>query len=209
MTDLRQLPSNHPQNELRAMVLGLAALALLCGGCAGFRQKFGIANDVKPTLDERHSETVRNFESRRDNAQLQGALARFRSGNTAEAQDLIGVIVKRNPEHLAARIAMAELLLMQDNPEEALQHLEFVAKRAPNDVSTKHLLGVAHEALGQMDVALACYQQAAKLEPQNEIYQTSYQCALEAAGGRPAANLASLPATAPTTAAADRAPAVR
>jgi hypothetical protein len=52
---------------------------------------------------------------------------------------------------------------------------------------------MTHEALGHMDVALACYQEAAKLEPQNEIFQASYQCALDSTGGNREANLAAVP----------------
>ena len=45
----------------------------------------------------------------------------------------------------------------------------------PEDAKAHNNLGVAYEALGNMDEAIASYQQAAELEPSNKYYRLNYR----------------------------------
>ena len=45
----------------------------------------------------------------------------------------------------------------------------------PEDAKAHNNLGVAYEALGNMDEAIAAYQRAAELEPNNKYYRLNYR----------------------------------
>lgn len=45
----------------------------------------------------------------------------------------------------------------------------------PEDSKAHNNLGVAYEALGNMDEAIASYQRAAELEPKNKYYRLNYR----------------------------------
>jgi len=45
----------------------------------------------------------------------------------------------------------------------------------PDDSKAHNNLGVAYEAVGNMDAALTAYQRAAELEPENKYYRLNYR----------------------------------
>jgi tetratricopeptide (TPR) repeat protein len=167
-----------------------ARLAILCillaitAGCSGIASKLGVGQDVAQEQERRQAKLLRDFSARRDEAQYQAALARYRTGGTDEAKALLEKLLTSSPDHLPARLALAEILLIEERPEAALEHIRFVTQRAPGDPSARHLEGLAHDALGQQDAAFACFEQATKLDPKNEIYRATFQTAVEGLVGQ-------------------------
>jgi len=69
----------------------------------------------------------------------------------------------------AIRVAQAELW------NEAVFRWEQVIDIDPGNAKAYNNLGVAYEALGKMDEAIAAYQRAAELEPDNKYYRLNYR----------------------------------
>ena len=70
---------------------------------------------------------------------------------------------------------MAESLLAADRPDEAIAFLQPAVVGHPDDARVHHLMGMLLDATGQRADALGFYEQAARLQPGNDVYQVSYQ----------------------------------
>jgi Flp pilus assembly protein TadD len=140
-------------------------------GCAGWKQTI-----QKPTIsenrEERATEAVRNFENRRDAAQLEAALDRWRQGNPAMAESMLLAIVKRRPDNYDARMRLAELLWSRSDAA-AEPHLRAVLEAQPARAEAHHALGLLLDGTGRVDEARHHLAKAAELEPENEIYRTT------------------------------------
>ena len=69
----------------------------------------------------------------------------------------------------AIRAAQAQLW------NEAIFRWKQVINVDPDDSKAHNNLGVAYEAVGNMDAAVAAYQRAAELEPDNKYYRLNYR----------------------------------
>ena len=69
----------------------------------------------------------------------------------------------------AIRAAQAQLW------NEAIFRWKQVINVDPDDAKAHNNLGVAYEAVGNMDEAIAAYQRAAELEPGNKYYRLNYR----------------------------------
>ena len=69
----------------------------------------------------------------------------------------------------AIRAAQAQLW------NEAVFRWKQVINIDPDDAKAHNNLGVAYEAIGNMDAALTAYQRAAELEPDNRYYRLNYR----------------------------------
>ena len=69
----------------------------------------------------------------------------------------------------AIRAAQAQLW------NEAIFRWKQVINIDPDDSKAHNNLGVAYEAIGNMDAALAAYQRAAELEPDNKYYRLNHR----------------------------------
>ena len=69
----------------------------------------------------------------------------------------------------AIRAAQAQLW------NEAIFRWKQVINIDPDDSKAHNNLGVAYEATGNMDAAIAAYQRAAELEPDNKYYRLNYR----------------------------------
>ena len=69
----------------------------------------------------------------------------------------------------AIRAAQAQLW------NEAIFRWKQVINIDPDDSKAHNNLGVAYEAVGNIDAALAAYQRAAELEPDNKYYRLNYR----------------------------------
>lgn len=66
--------------------------------------------------------------------------------------------------------SLAELgrtLLREHRAKDAIAMLELNARQYPDDAATYYELGLAHEALGQKDAAIAAYEKVLQLQPRN------------------------------------------
>ncbi|MEX2185273.1 MAG: tetratricopeptide repeat protein [Pirellulales bacterium] len=159
--------------------LALVVVATSSAGCASVTKRAGTDEDVHVLRAEQREKAVAEFESKRDAAQLQAALERLRCGATDDARAMLEAIVARNADFLPARLLLAEILLESNQPALALEQARLVVERAPREASARHIEGLILEALGRPDEALASFQQAADLEPDNEVYQLSYRTAAD------------------------------
>jgi len=145
---------------------------VLTSGCAGWKQN--TQKTVTDQREDRAADAVRNFENRRDAAQLEAALDRWRQGNTAMAESMLASIVKRRPDNYDARVRLAELLWSRSDAA-AEPHLRAVLEAQPNRAEAHHALGLLLDGTGRADEAREHLAKAAELEPENEIYRTTYE----------------------------------
>jgi Flp pilus assembly protein TadD len=169
-----------------------AALALSATGCASLTNRTGTGEDIHALRVERQQKVLAEFESRRDAAQFQAAMGRLRCGDVANARSMLETIVDRNEKYLPARLALAEISLEANQASLALEHAQYVVAAAPKEAAPLHVQGLALEALGRTDEALASLQQAVDLAPENEVYRLSFQTAAQAVAA-PEANATRLP----------------
>jgi Flp pilus assembly protein TadD len=175
---------NHSAKQRWMLKLAaIVATGSLSMGCSSISKSPLDTEDVRAQRAKRHEQVVAEFEARRDATQYQAALARIRCGDVDEARVILESVLKRNADYLPARLALAEILLEANQPEQALEHAQFVVERAPQEAAPRHVVGLILEAAGRTDEALAHFQQATDLEPANEVYRLSFQTTAEAIAG--------------------------
>jgi tetratricopeptide (TPR) repeat protein len=152
-------------------------LAASAAGCAsGFFPK-PKAEDVAVAQEQRHEEVVAAFEEKRDQAQFQAAMIRWREGDAAACRELTEKLLARNPRHRGGRLLRAELNLIDEKPELALADIEKLVAEHPRDAEVCHMLALLFEATGKRAEALAHFERAAELAPESEVIVASYQAA--------------------------------
>lgn len=118
---------------------------------------------------------IADFETRRDQAQLDAALNRWREGNAAACEQGLRQLVESRPEFVEARVQLGEWLLMQEDVAGARAQLMEALRLNPGHAAAHHSLGLVLEATGQTSEAQAAFQRARELEPENGLYQLSAQ----------------------------------
>ena len=155
----------------RLAVLCVIGWLISSVGCAGWKQKV-----KKPELPEdreaRAESAVRDFEKRRDAAQLSAALDRWKQGDAAAAEAALTALIRRQPECNDARLRLAEILWSRGDVA-AEPHLRAVIKAQQDRAEAHHALGLLLDGTGRSDEARLHLTKAAELEPDNEIYRTT------------------------------------
>ena len=115
----------------------------------------------------------------------------MRQGKRNEAAEINAQILKANPEDNDAKGLEASLLLDRGDVNKALQELQGVVTRAPDNPVARFNLGRAHAALGQDEQARQMYQKAIELRPdyvmarlalaQLQVRRSEFDAALKAA----------------------------
>jgi predicted Zn-dependent protease len=150
-------------------------LAASAAGCAsGFFPK-PKAEDVAAAQEKRHEEVVAAFEQKRDSAQFEAAMVRWREGDAAGCRELIEKLIVRNPKHRGGRLLRAEINLLDEKPELALADIEKLVAENPQDAEACHMLALLLEATGRQAEALVHFERAADLAPESEVFAASYQ----------------------------------
>jgi Flp pilus assembly protein TadD len=173
--------------------IALAVVVTATAGCTSIAKRAKLDRDVQAVREERQEKVVAEFEARRDAAQYQGALGRLQCGDVDDARVMLEAIVARNAEFLPARLLLAEILLESNQPALALEHARYVVDRAPKEASVRHVEGLILESLGRRDEALASFQQALDLAPDNEVYRLSFQTTADQIASRPTSGEAPSP----------------
>jgi predicted Zn-dependent protease len=156
----------------------LVALMLIClsaSGCATPKLWKPSGSDVAPLRGQRREEALSRFDSHRDHAQYQAAMDRWRANDPFTCEAQLRGIVSRNPKHLEARQALADLTLDRGDTAAAEQELREILKVAPDDPQTHHSLGLLLQSLNREVEALPRLQKAAELAPDNTLYQLCVQ----------------------------------
>jgi Tfp pilus assembly protein PilF len=151
----------------------LTFVLLLASGCAGFRENV-FSPGVTPPRQKRSSEAIHEFEDRRDAAQLAAALDRSRQGDTARAEAMLAALVNRRPDYIDARLRLAEILWSRED-DSAEQHLRAIIQSNPVHAEAHHTLGLLLSATARTSEAHQHLLKAVELEPQNEVFATTYR----------------------------------
>ncbi len=164
---------------------------------------------MKTSPSNKRSEPPRPFGPLKRSGILPNSRPRsaLREGNLTACREQLELLLQRNPTAHEARLLLAEVLLSEDEFDVARGHVEQVLAAKPKDAASQHMMGLLLEAQCQDTEALAYYQRAAELAPDNEQYVLSYRIA----AGESPVRLASFQATAsdPAEPRADSVPADR
>jgi tetratricopeptide (TPR) repeat protein len=105
----------------------------------------------------------------------------LQQGDMATARRHLERALARDPVHLPALLSLSLLEVEAGRFDQALLHLDLVLRRDPRAASGYGLRALAHEQMGQVDLALADYTRAADLEPhQPEAHLAAARLALSA-----------------------------
>ena len=153
-------------------------LALVVGmitGCQSLEFLTAKPEGISQKRKQRNLAATQRFDQNRDWADLEAAQARWGEGDLDGCTETLNRLLARNPQHVEARLLMAEALLAANRPDEAVPVLEPALAGHPDDARVHHLMGMLLDATGERGDALVFYEQAARLQPGNEVYQVSYQ----------------------------------
>ena len=165
---------------MRPRMFFACLVVMLLGGCATLGRSTPDAGDVEAAQEHRREDVVRVFEEKRDYAQLQAALARWQSGDVKGCREQLEKLMARNPKHPEAQLLLADLMLFEQQPDQAIQQLKQTLAENPSNARAQHTMGLVLEANGQTDEALPYFQRATELEQTNELFALSYQTAQDA-----------------------------
>lgn len=186
----------------RSRLSSIAVAIVLVTGCATWGPSGSKLPDVKPERLKRSKESAARIRDQRDRGEFQAAQFAFQQGDIDGARELLERVLKRDPHHLEAGMLLAELMILEQQPDQASAQLKQILARHPQHPGALHAMGSLLEAEGKPQEALAYFHEASRLAPDNQEYKLSCQTS----GQRAVANSAlpdELPAaTAPRTAAA-------
>lgn len=158
-----------------AAIGGLIFALLVLTGCSAVQSSLSKSDTAASKRRERNAETSLTFERQRDSGEFQAAEALWREGRHEECQRRLLAILQRNPDHLDSRLLLADVLLAEHRALEALQVLQPALQAHPDDARVQYGMALLLDATGQRHGAEAHYEQAVRLQPDNEVYQVSYQ----------------------------------
>lgn len=142
------------------------------------------ADQKHPTLSETREQRLRevaaDFDRRRDEAQYQAALNRWRQDDATGCREALGQLLARTPSHCKALLLLADVEMSEGSPKAALEEARQVLALEPKNAEAHHVMGLALDALGETAAAIAHYEQATRLDSQNEQYAACYHAALDA-----------------------------
>ncbi len=166
---------------------GITLLAVTLAGCASLKTLGPPVEDVSEKRRQRSQESAQQFNRHRDLAEFEAARVRWEEGDSRGCAEILQRILTRSPDHLEARLLLAESLLADNRPSEAIPYLEPALAAHPSDARVYHLMGSLLDSIGQKADALVYYEQATTLRPNDEVYAVCYQtlASEEAAEGPP------------------------
>jgi tetratricopeptide (TPR) repeat protein len=121
------------------------------------------------------------------NTLLQLGNANLRQGNYEEGMDHFRMILRLDPNHVAAHYNIGLALQLSGRFDDAVVSYQQVLKIDPNLVVARNNLGTALKALGRLDEAIACYEQVLRLQPASADALTNLANALAISGKTDAA----------------------
>ena len=171
---LQRLPSTcHPASY----TLVFAVIVMMCGGCKLPREAERLSRATNPgaAAELRDEAVVQDFEDRRNRAHYEAAIARWEQGGAAECEGMLRTLIKRQPDFVDARLALADLLAADSRYEAAEVELYRVMKQQPHNAQAFHSLGLLKETTGEHEEAEVLLGRAAELQPSNELYVATAQ----------------------------------
>jgi Flp pilus assembly protein TadD len=160
-----------------ARCAGAALVALLAAGCAGGAWSSRRVPDVYPIKAQRSKQVGKHLGEERDRSEFEAAKFAWRQDDVEGCRDLLGKLLERNPRHREGGLLMAELLLVEQQTEQAREQLKQVLAHHPDDGEALHAMGLLLDAENRPAEAQVYYRQAAKAAPNNREYQISCEAA--------------------------------
>ena len=148
-------------------------LLVVMVGCAKSSAWKPALQGITEKRQARSGQTIRQFESKRESAEFQAALSQFNQNDPAGCEQRLRRLLRRNPSHRDARLLLAEVYLAGNRFQEAVDQAQQALNAHPSDAKAQHTLALLLDASGQSSVAMAHYERAAQLEPENELYAAS------------------------------------
>jgi Flp pilus assembly protein TadD len=99
-----------------------------------------------------------------------------------DAAKTFQVVLKREPNSIAAHRGYARVLLALNRPDTAILHYKAALAANPNDVQAHNGLGVAYDLNGQHDAAQATYRAGLEIAPDSMLLRNNYGLSLSLAG---------------------------
>lgn len=155
-------------------ILAWSLIGLL-GGCASFEMPTAPVGDVTPSREARDRRVVETFERKRDRAEYEAALAQLDYGNLDRGEASLSGLLKRSPEHIEARLRLAEVYMATNRLDEAFDQLQRALTLASDRAETYHAMAMLLDASNQPSGALVYYRRATELEPENELFSLDYE----------------------------------
>jgi Flp pilus assembly protein TadD len=158
----------------------LVGTALALTGCQSWsaRRSNEKSASVKPIQRE---ELVAGFETHRNEVQLAAAQSAWRSGNLADCRLYLDSLLRRVPDHRAGSLLYAQLQAAEADHDQAVDRLEALAEKRPDDAEVQHALGLILLDAGRDEEAVPCFRRATELDGASAVYQASYRQALSTA----------------------------
>lgn len=135
---------------------------------------------ISDARQRRLLEVAADFDHRRDEAQYQAALNRWREDDAAGCRETLIQLLNRSPNHCPARLLLADVQLSEGNSKAALEQARQVLAVEPQNAEAHHVMGLTLDALGETAAAISHYEQATRLDSQNEQYAACYHSAIDA-----------------------------
>jgi Flp pilus assembly protein TadD len=174
-------------NPVQHICILPAVIVLVACGCAQLRDVRNKLKDVTNKLEdvsvqreERKQKVVEDFARRRDDTQYRASLACWERGDVRGCESQLIDLLQRNPDHLEARLALADLCLERGKSWAAEQQYRESIERHPQQAQSHYGYGLFLDVAGRTDEAAEHFRRAAKIEPDNPAY-----AALAASGGNP------------------------
>ncbi len=160
--------------RLRFAVLAcVAALTWGAGGCANLDIARPKLKDIAPEREDRQKHFLKDFESRRDESQYRAALSAWERGDTRACEDLLVELLRRQPTHRNARLALADLYLEGQSLNSAESHYRQLIDHHPDDAHAQYCLGMFLEFSGRTEEAQSYFARASDLQPENPLFAKS------------------------------------
>jgi len=147
-------------------VLWVWVLLSPAAGCAVLDLPDAPVADIAQKRQQRTEEAVREFESKRDLAEMQAAITYWNQGDVDACEQGLRRLLERNPDHREARLLMAKVRLADDPPRAAFNRVE----QPP-----------LPDAAGEDNSTLDYYERVAELESDSEPDTVGRQTAPQAA----------------------------
>jgi Flp pilus assembly protein TadD len=99
-----------------------------------------------------------------------------------EAAKTFQLVLKRDPDSIAAHRGYGRALLALNRPDPAILHYRAALAADPNDIQSYNGLGVAYDLNGQHEAAQAAYRDGLRIAPDSMLLRNNYGLSLALAG---------------------------
>jgi len=152
-------------------------LAAVTAGCAHFPTGEPSNGGITEVRRQRAEQVVGDFEAKRSFAEFEAALARWDQEDVEGCRRRLEALLARDPQHHDAHVLMAQVHLFEHRYQQAWALIEKAVATDPNDAEAQFTAALVLDYTEQNHAALAYYERAAKLQPQNPVYAFFYQTA--------------------------------